>query len=345
MRTINFSVPTEHTAYIGSGASAMLCRLLGETAPGMVAVITDSGVPEAHLNIVMEQIRSAGVQPRVYSAEAGERGKTLTGMERIYGFLYESGLTRRDCIIALGGGVVGDMAGFAAATYLRGVRYINLATTLIAQTDSAYGGKTGVDFESGKNYVGCFYAPEAVICDTDFLTTLPEAQRLCGMGEVIKYGAIADGELLSSVAGNGSAFPDEDTIFRCASIKKSFVEDDPFDFGKRRALNFGHTFGHAIEAATGYTVPHGQAVAYGMLAAAHLGERLDVTGPEVYSRILAAVRAVGLDIDWQGYAADALPLIMRDKKAESGGVEFVLLQDIAKPVKKRLNADEIWRAM
>ena len=341
MQSIVFNGERPYTARVGSGAAGLLADELASISSGSVAVVTDSGVPQSHVSAVLGAAEKACRACHTLVLPAGESQKNLDGMRLIYDFLYDKGFTRSDCIIAVGGGVVGDMAGFAAATYLRGMAFVNVPTTIIAQTDSAYGGKTGVDYSQGKNHIGCFYPPKAVFCDTDFLNTLDEEKRLCGMGEVIKYGAIASPELLDIVEANGSALPDEHTVCRCVLIKKRFVEGDEHDNGTRRALNFGHTIGHAIEAASGYTVPHGQAVAYGMLAAASMGERLDVTSPGAYGRIASAAKAVGLRTDWKTYLDKALPLVSRDKKSDGASIDFVLLRDIGSPFRMALTPEKI----
>ena len=346
MKSLVFAAASPYTAYIGSGAIGLLPGEIQRFFSGSAAaIVTDDGVPASIVKRAAALAEQAGFRAPVYTMRAGESGKKLEGLRGVYSFLYDNRVTRSDGVIAVGGGVVGDIAGFAAATYLRGLPFVNVATTIIAQTDSAYGGKTGVDFAEGKNHVGCFYDPKAVICDADHLSTLSEAERANGMGEVIKYGAIASPELLASVTERGRALPDGDIIASCAEIKRRFVEQDEYDLGVRRALNFGHTIGHAIEAASAYTVPHGQAVAYGMLAAAHLGSALGVTEPNVESLIKTAAEAVGLDTDWKPKAQAALPLVARDKKNEGGEIAFVLPVTIGETIIKKLPVSVIWKRM
>ena len=342
MQEIVFDQAAPYTAYVGSGAVSRLAEAAGAAVRGTkAAVVTDTGVPARHVVKVCNALAGAGYLVKCLALPAGEVNKNLAGIEQIYAFLYELGVTRADGIVAVGGGMAGDMAGFAAATYLRGLPFINVPTTLISQTDSAYGGKTGVDFLKGKNYVGSFYDPAAVVCDTDFLLTLDKTQRLCGMGEVIKYGAIASEALLSLIAARGEELPTDDMIADCVRIKRGFVKGDERDNGKRRALNFGHTFGHAIEAASGYTVPHGQAVAYGMLAAAHVGEKLGVTDPNALPAIEAACRACGLDTDWRRKASEAVGLIALDKKSDGACVDMVLPERIGKPTRRKIAVEGI----
>ena len=343
MYDLCFTLGGGYSAFIGSGALGRLGSCIRELVPGrQAAMITDEGVPEEHVERCLSELKNAGVCAALIRIPCGEEHKTLETVERIYNELYGFGLTREDGIIGVGGGVVLDTAGFAAATYLRGVRFISVPTTIIAQTDSAYGGKTGVDLGAGKNYVGVFSHPRAVICDADVLKTLPERERVCGMGEVIKYGAIADPELLKSASAET---PGEKTIFRCASIKKRFVEADEFDTGVRRVLNLGHTFGHAAEAASGYTVSHGQAVAYGMLAAIRLGERLGVTRPGTFEAIKDACERSGLDTEWESRIKDAISLIGMDKKSDGKKIDTVLLERPGRPIRMKLAPEDIRAAM
>ena len=334
MKRISFILGGGYEAIIGRGAFGSL----GETVSGAVrgrtaAIVADAGLPRETVGRCEAMLRSSGFEVGTFLLAPGECRKTLGTVETVYGFFYETGLTRTGCVIGLGGGVTGDIAGFAAATYNRGMDLISVPTTLISQTDSAYGGKTGVDFRGGKNLVGCFKHPRAVVCDPELLVTLPKAEISNGMGEVIKYGAVADPGILDAVSPE---LPDEELIARCVLIKRDLVEADEFDRGERRVLNFGHTFGHAFEEASGYTLPHGQAVAYGMLAAAKLGESLGITRPNVYKRLFEAIERAGLPADHAPLMEDALPGLVNDKKSDGRYIDFVFLEDLGKPVRRKL---------
>lgn len=336
-----FHIGGGYPARIGSGAS----QLLGEAVKacsdsGRACIITDSGVPGDHLERCLTVLREAGIEASVFTIPCGENSKSIDMLIGVYDFLCGYEYTREDCIIGVGGGVALDVAGFAAATYLRGVSFISVPTTLIAQTDSAYGGKTGVDFMGGKNILGLISHPREVLCDTGFLKTLPRAEIACGMGEIIKYGAIADPSILENVSG---ALPSEETIARCVEIKRRYVEADEFDTGERHILNFGHTFGHAIEAYSGYTVPHGQAVAYGMLAAIKLGEKLGVTDGACYPAVISSCEACGLDTDWEEKAENARGLIVKDKKSNGTSVDMVLLESLGRPVRRKIPLADLIR--
>lgn len=339
METVFFSLGPGYEAMIGNGAAC----LTGSRAAALVngrraAIITDSGVPREHVDLCRARIIEAGFTAGVFAVPEGEASKNLKTVEDLYSFFSGLGITRSDVIVYVGGGVVGDIAGFAAATYLRGVKLIAVPTTIIAQTDSAYGGKTGVDHLGIKNSIGCFSHPAAVIADTSFLDTLPEKERVSGMGEVIKYGAIAKPELLKAVS---RSLPDERIVAACADIKRGFCEADEYDLNERRVLNFGHTYGHAIESASGFKVPHGQAVAYGMLAAARLGERIGVTEPGVYDAVLNACDSAGLDTGWENALADAYPYLIKDKKSDGKKIDAVLLKRLGEPLRMRIKPEEM----
>ncbi len=255
---------------------------------------------------------------------AGEEHKTLASAERVWRELAAAHVTRADRLVALGGGVVGDLAGFCAATYQRGVPVVQVPTTLVAQVDSAYGGKTGVDLPEAKNYVGAYHQPAAVIADPDALHTLPAAELNAGWVEVLKTALIAGGELWERVAAEDAV--DERTILACARLKLGVVAEDERDGGWRQVLNLGHTVGHAIETATGYSrYRHGEAVALGLLAALRLSGRPELR-TEVRELLLAREQPVALDLAPEGPAVETiLDALARDKKRVGARVPFVLL--------------------
>jgi shikimate kinase / 3-dehydroquinate synthase len=250
----------------------------------------------------------------------GETSKTLAGAEAVWRAMVDAGITRADHLVALGGGVVGDLAGFCAATYQRGIPVVHVPTSLVAQVDSAYGGKTGVDLPSAKNYIGAYHQPEAVIVDTGLLATLPAPELAAGWVEVLKTALIAGGALWQSVSRGDD--PDEQAILACARTKLAIVAADERDDGRRQVLNLGHTVGHAIETVTGYArYRHGEAVGLGLLAALRLSGRDDLR-MQVHDLLCARalpVRAEGLD------AEEVLAAVARDKKRLAGAVPFVLV--------------------
>lgn len=303
-----------------------LCKSL--SSDGKVAIVTDSNVGRLYGNTVVELLRSAGIAPFYMEFPAGEASKNLATVEKIYQFLAENKFSRTSPIIALGGGVVGDIVGFAAATYLRGIASIQIPTTLLAQVDSSVGGKCGVDLACGKNLVGAFNQPNYVIIDTNFLKTLPEDVFTDGMGEVVKYGCIVDAQLLSLLenadTGDFSAI-----ITRCVTHKRDIVQQDEHDLGLRMLLNFGHTLGHAIETCGNYTThSHGQCVSRGMLAAARIGIKLGITPPDVLPRLQAILNRYGLKTDIPYPAHLLADVLAKDKKVLSGKLNFILLEEL-----------------
>jgi len=261
--------------------------------------------------------------PGAHAARAippGEGEKTLARAEQVLRWLAREGAGREDLVVAVGGGVVGDLAGFCAATYQRGVRCVQVPTTLVAQVDSAYGGKTGVDLPEGKNYVGAYHQPSAVLVDPSVLETLPAAERAAGYAEVVKTALVAGGGLWNKV--RGGAEPDDATIFGCLRAKLAVVAEDERDEGRRMALNLGHTVAHAIEAATGYArYRHGEAVGIGLLCALRLSER-----EALRAEVAALLAARGLPLTYEGPPAEeVLTFLARDKKRRDGRVGWVLL--------------------
>ncbi|MBQ4642301.1 MAG: 3-dehydroquinate synthase [Oscillospiraceae bacterium] len=229
-----------------------------------IAIISDSHVWPLYGDKVQNSLELTGFQVVNYVFPAGETSKNATNYLEILNFLAQNQITRSDAIVALGGGVVGDIAGFSAATYLRGIAYVQIPTTLLAMVDSSIGGKTAIDLPVGKNLVGAFYQPDLVLCDPEVLTTLPHDIFTDGCAEVIKYGMLYDAALFDHLMNNGSAFDREKVIIRCIELKRDTVCADEFDTGLRQKLNLGHTIGHSIETLSNYMISHGQAVSTGM---------------------------------------------------------------------------------
>lgn len=285
-------------------------------------------------------LRRAGFKVHSFSIGDGERFKSLRTAESLFGFLIEHGIERSDVIVALGGGVVGDIAGFVAATYLRGVRLIQVPTTLLAQIDSSVGGKTGVNHALGKNLIGAFYQPSLVVIDPDVLGTLPARQTQAGLYEAIKYGVILDRRLFNSISDNIDRLKNlesteiERLIARCCSIKAGVVQRDERESGLRKILNFGHTVGHALEAVTRYRrFLHGEAVAHGMRAASRIAERLGLLNTADREKIDGAIAGVGKRPTAKTLVLDdIIRAIHRDKKVEAGRATFVLPVEIGKVV-------------
>ncbi|MFZ0428026.1 MAG: 3-dehydroquinate synthase [Acidobacteriota bacterium] len=303
-----------------------------------IFVITNPVVFDLYGEGVMSSLTAAGFKVVHLQIPDGEPSKSLHTVENIYTYLIAQKADRRSTLVALGGGVTGDIVGFVAATFLRGIPYVQLPTTLLSQVDSSVGGKTGVNHRLGKNMIGAFYQPHLVCIDTKTLDSLPMREFRSGLYEVIKYGLIYDEKFFDFVAGNLAAILNRDgaslerIISRCCEIKAEVIAIDEREENLRRILNFGHTMGHALEAATEYDrFKHGEAVAHGMLAAAHLSRREDLIDEPSLRRICEAVRSVGslpsaADISFERLSA----AIRRDKKREDDQTVFVLLNGIGR---------------
>lgn len=328
---------SRYDIHIESGLLAGCAPLLAPYAGRRAAVVADSNTAPLYAGTLLEQLRRAGIAASVVILPAGEETKCAAQLSRLYDAFLDLHLTRADLVIALGGGVVGDIAGYAACTYLRGVRFVQAPTTLLAQVDSSVGGKVAINHPRGKNLLGAFYQPELVLVDCDTLRTLDARQIGAGLGEVIKYGCICDRALFEQLESLGTRerlMPVlGEVIARCCSLKADYVRRDPHDHGVRMQLNFGHTLAHALENALGYgTLLHGEAVSIGMVAAARWGETLGVTPAGTAARIKAVLAGYGLMTERPvGLDAEALAATMAlDKKAEGNTVRAVLLTEIGR---------------
>jgi 3-dehydroquinate synthase len=315
-----------------------------------IALITDNTVLKLYGQRVIKALEATGKKVCLLTLPAGERAKSLRTAERGYRFLLENNIDRRGLICALGGGVVGDAAGYIAASYLRGIDYIQLPTTLLAQVDSSLGGKVGVNFSGKKNMVGSFYQPQAIIGDVALLKSLPPAEMRNGLAEVIKYGLAMDRELFGTLEQKkGTEFTAaelKDTVIRCCRLKAGIVElDETERTGKRAILNFGHTVGHAIEAAAKLKeLSHGQAVAIGMAAAARISAETGRLDHSNIAKIEGLLAKFGLPIYCQGISPDDLIASIRfDKKTTGGRTGWVLLDGIGKGATNQPVEDEVVR--
>ena len=339
-------VPLGHRSYAIKVGDGLLSRLGAECAQLKLgqrcAVITDANVGRHFSKAALKSLAASGFEPVLLTVPAGEKSKRLAVVERCYDQLAAHRLERKSFIVALGGGVVGDLAGFVAATYLRGIPFVQVPTTLLAQVDSSVGGKTGVNLRAGKNLVGAFYQPQLVLCDLDTLKTLPKREFISGLGEVIKYGIIYDAILFAQLERNLPKLLRRDAetlaavIARCCEIKADVVGQDETESGLRAILNFGHTIGHAIENSSGYgKFLHGEAIAIGQVAASKLSHLiLGLPSGEV-GRIEKLFARAGLPVKIKLNPARRKKLFAAmklDKKGSGGEVKFVLAQKIGKVV-------------
>lgn len=321
--TVRASRPYEVT--IGRG----LLDTVGRQAAGQwkgrsAAVVSDSTVASLYLNRVKDSLERAGFRVHSFVFPAGEDQKNGGTYLKLLEFLAARRLTRADGLIALGGGVVGDLAGFAAATFLRGIGFLQLPTTLLAAVDSSVGGKTAIDLTNGKNLAGAFYQPQAVLCDLDTLDTLPAEVFADGCAEVIKYGMIGDPALLARLETVDFRADPEELVARCVAQKRDLVEQDEFDTGARQLLNLGHTLGHGVEACSGYTVSHGRAVAIGMTLVTRAAVAFGRCPAEVLPRLRRLLERYGLP-DATAYSAQALyEKTLSDKKRSGDTISLVV---------------------
>lgn len=326
---------------VGRGLLTEAGRYLAPFAHGRVAVISDETVAALHAPALLEQLRGVARAVDLVTVPAGEASKSFAQLERVLDRLLELGLDRKDLVVALGGGVVGDLAGLAAALYMRGIDFVQVPTTLLAQVDSSVGGKTAIDTSRGKNLIGAFHQPRRVLADIDVLATLPRRQLRSGWAEVLKHGLICDAAFFDWLGGEGASGADGDpatlerAVVRSVEIKSAIVGEDEKEAGRRALLNLGHTFGHALEAELGFgdALTHGEAVALGCAMAFRYSAREGLCSPSAAERAEAGIAAAGLptrlDQVEQRFGADAmLGRMAGDKKAESGRLTLILAHDI-----------------
>ena len=319
MNTVTVNASTTYEVKISSG---LLPKLGAEVSAlgkaGKVCIVSDSNVWPLYGNAAKNSLENAGLEVIHFLFPAGESSKNGSTYLQLLNFLAENGMTRSDHLVALGGGVVGDLTGFAAATYLRGIAYIQVPTTLLAMVDSSVGGKTAIDLPSGKNLAGAFCQPKLVLCDTDTLATLPEDIFRDGCAEVIKYGILYDPDLFAHLTEKGLAFDRKAVITRCVELKRDVVTQDEFDTGLRMKLNLGHTVGHGIEAISNFSLSHGKAVAIGMAIVSRASRCPDG------QKILACLERFGLPTTTDYAPEEIYRCALSDKKRSGGTVNLII---------------------
>ena len=338
MQTVMVNASAPYPVHIGGGLLEKAGELIaGVTKSRTCAVITDSTVEKLYAAPVCRSLQEAGFRVCLHAFPAGERSKNLATFGGMLEFLAENKLTRSDLVVALGGGVTGDMAGFAAAAYQRGVDYIQLPTTFLAAADSSVGGKTAVNLTVGKNLAGAFHQPKMVICDTDTFRTLPPDAFADGMAETLKHGLIADGDFFRALLEGRPAV--DEMVRRDVEIKAAVVGEDEFEHGRRKLLNFGHTLGHAIEKCSGYAVPHGHAVAVGMVLAARAAQRLGYGPAGILEQVAAANEKYGLPTACPYAASELYAAAVSDKKRDGGSIDVVVLKEVGRAETVRLDME------
>lgn len=324
-------------------------RGLGYPETTKICILSDSNVSELYLEEVREELKKVYPTVTSYVFLAGEASKNLSTVEKVYQHLIEEKFDRKDLMIALGGGVVGDMCGLTAATYLRGIDFIQIPTSLLSQVDSSIGGKTGVDFLQYKNMIGAFYQPKLVYMNLEVLRTLPKEQLYSGIGEILKHGLIKNADYFEWMQEHKDEILAldpvivEEMIYQSCLIKRDVVQRDPKEQGERALLNFGHTIGHAVEKLSDFTLYHGQCVALGMVSAAYLSWKKGNLTEEEYQKICDGIQDFHLPTQIQDYDVKAVYEATRsDKKMEGDKIKFILLKEIGNAyITKELTKEEI----
>ena len=355
MQTFRVEIgPAAHPVLVGAGILGQLGTLARDAGitSNRVVLVTDSTVERYYASPALDALRKANFSPEQIVVPAGESSKSFAVLQTVYDRM--SSLDRGGAVFALGGGVVGDLAGFAAASYLRGIAVIQVPTSLVAQVDSSLGGKTGINHPQAKNLIGAFHQPRAIIADVDTLRTLPDREFREGLAEVIKYGAIMDAPLvadlerdLETILKRDSAIL-ESMVARSLRHKAAVVAADERESGLRKTLNFGHTVGHALEASAGYgRYLHGEAVAIGMMVAARLSERFAGLSADESSRLVRLIKQAGLPTEMPPNAVtpEFTAALRLDKKRVQNAVEFVLLEKLGKSLTRRLEFEQVLSAL
>ncbi len=342
MKTIEITVSHPYPVHIGHGLLPKVAELIKEIgSPDKIALVADQNVAALYGAKVAKPLLKAGFAVVKYFFPAGEKSKNIQQLSQLLEFLAESRLSRGDLLIALGGGVTGDLAGLAAALYQRGMAYVQMPTTLLAAVDSSVGGKTAVNLSAGKNLAGVFWQPQLVICDCDLLATLPKEELAAGAAECVKYAILSDPELLTQLTEQGLAASWQDIIPACIYQKAEIVSQDEKEQGLRQILNFGHTIGHAVERLSNYSIRHGEAVAMGMIVMTRAAERKGICERGVATRIAAALQSLQLPVACPYAAADLAQAALADKKRHGDSITLVLPRAVGDCFLYQLPTDQL----
>ena len=341
MKTIAVTASKRYDVIVGREVLNEAGAVIAEAAGGQVAaIVTDGNVAMLYAEKLNISLVNNGYRVVQYLIPHGESNKNANTFLSLLDFFAEQRLSRNDVVVALGGGVVGDIAGFAAACYMRGVRFVQVPTTLLAMVDSSVGGKTAINLDRGKNLAGAFYQPDAVICDVSLLSTLSDAVFRDGCAEVIKYGIIADADLFESLKCPLDTQL-EDIIARCITIKRDIVVEDEFDNGVRKLLNFGHTVGHAIELLSEYRTTHGNAVAAGMAIVTRAAARMGICEPHTLYDLLHMLHEYELPVNTTYKANTLANACLSDKKRDGGHFHMAVPEKIGKCIIKKISINEL----
>ena len=342
MNIITVNASRKYEVHIGNNILSKIgAHAAALTKAKKAAIISDSNVFPLYGKTVKDSLTAEGFEVVSYTFPAGEESKNGENYLSILNFLAENKLTRADLLIALGGGVVGDITGFAAATYLRGIAYIQVPTSLLAMVDSSVGGKTAIDLPAGKNLAGAFYQPHLVLCDTNCLNTLPLPVLIDGSAEVIKYGVLYDPELFGHLEKNGLDFDRIAVVSRCVELKRDVVANDEFDTGERQKLNLGHTIGHGIEKESDFSISHGKAVAMGMAIVSKAAVNSGICSCDVYDKITAILRKFQLPTYTDCTAENLFDCALSDKKRSGGSVNLIIPKNIGECIIQPTDISEL----
>lgn len=343
MKKLTVNVGKGYNIYIEKGILDHAGEYISKVSNAKkVCIISDTNVYPIYGEKIKESIESAGYQAFTYIFEAGEHSKTTATVISMVEFMAQNELTRGDLVVALGGGVTGDMAGFAAAIYLRGIDFVQIPTSLLAQVDSSVGGKTAVDLPQGKNLCGAFHQPILVLIDTNTLDTLTPHFFADGMAEAIKTGCIKSESLFEKIESGNAREKIDEIVYECVCIKAGVVERDEKEHGERALLNFGHTAGHAIEKLHGFTtISHGEAVGIGMVMISEAGEQNGITKPGTTDRIAAVLTKYNLKIEDTNRIEDIIEAMNADKKRTGSAINFTLIHSIGDSFNQKINYEDI----
>ncbi len=342
MHTISIAVSQPYAVHVGAGLLTHSGELIAAVTPARrCALVTDSNVAPLYAQTVAASLESAGFSVHLCTLPAGEENKTLPTCARLLSYFARAGLTRTDFAIALGGGVVGDMTGFACAVYQRGIDFVQIPTTLLAACDASVGGKTAVDLPEGKNLAGAFHQPRLVLCDTDTFSTLPRRVYSEGMAEVIKHALIADRNLLHALDATDAPISIDELVRRNVEIKASFVCADELEHGRRKLLNFGHTLGHAVERCSSFSIPHGEAVAIGMALICRAAEKLGHSPAGTLDTVQSLLRRYSLLCECPFTADELFEAATADKKRSGDSIDIVILKEIGRAQTLRLTLEQL----
>lgn len=341
MKTVEINASQSYNVYIEQGLLTNCAQIIKSVCKGKkCVVISDSNVAPLYADTLISHLTSGGFEAALFTIEAGEQSKTPENLIRAADFLVKCELTRSDVLVALGGGVVTDLCGLCGALYQRGIAVVQIPTSLLAMVDSSVGGKTAVNLSKGKNMLGAFYQPSAVICDSNLLSTLPFVEFSNGMAEVIKYAVLRGGRVLEIINENAEDNLDE-LLYECVKIKRDYVCEDEFDKGVRQFLNLGHTVGHAIERVSDFQVAHGSAVAQGMCVVATACVKAHLCTAETAEKIKTLCEKYGLPTECKYSAEELYRATLSDKKRDSDEITVVKIRSFGDCVLNKVRTESL----